>query len=169
MPGIIGQAIHENLENTVTLLGDSVLESEIVLTALMESCSTDEEFSELLEQHAVEMELFGIIDNSEEACEAARNIVRLNKSAKFSAIEKRAAIRLAKKADDPLYTKYAKYRALWKDFREKIFAKYRTKATREAKTIIVNARRKASGMSVDSGKSLTDRMDREIERVKESK
>lgn len=169
MPGMIGNLIQENFEETVTLLGDSAIESELVLTALMESCDTTEEFAALIEEHAVEMELYQLIDNSEEACEAARNVVRLNKSAKFSAIEKRAAIRLAKKANDPLYTKYAKYRALWKDYREKIFDKYKAKATREAKTIIINARRKASGMSVDSGKSITDRMDREIERVKESK
>lgn len=145
----------------VTCIGDAAIESEIFLTALEAEC-TPEEFAEICEESMAEMAIYNLVADPEIATEATKSIVKMNKSAKFSAIERRAAIRLAEKANDPAYTKYAKGRKLMLENRDTIYKKYGAKAKSEAKKVIQNSRRKASAMNSDAGHSIVDKMDRQI-------
>lgn len=160
--GLLGAL--ENMENpvdNVTLLGDTKAETEIFLTALEEEC-TPPEFETLMDQAAMEMALYGLIGDLDEATEATKTIVKMNKTAKYSAIEHRAAIRLAAKGSDPAYQKYAKGRAMMIEARNAIYTKYGAKAKSEAKKIIQNSKRKASAMGSSAGKSINDKMDAQI-------
>ena len=146
-----------------TLIGDSISESDIVLEALHAVCESDQEFVELLENSAVEMALYGIIDNADIATEVVKRIQVTDwKQANFNRIAKRTAIRLAMINNDPLYTKYKKYRTLLIDVRNQIYRKYGQKAKVEARKIIRNARNKAANMNSASGKNLAEKMDKAI-------
>lgn len=60
-------------------------------------------------------------------------MMRLSKADDEKRRAKIAAYRLAKAANDPLYTKMLKYRTLWKQTSNKIMEKYGNKADRQAK------------------------------------
>jgi hypothetical protein len=59
--------------------------------------------------------------------------MRLSKQDDFKRREKIAAYALARQANDPLYTKLIKSRAMWRSYSDKILAKYGSKANRLAK------------------------------------
>lgn len=142
------------------------LEAEIFLTALKEECASEEEYDSLVTENAIELELYGLIHDAEIVTEARKNIVKLNKQASMNAIQKRTAIRLAQKADSPEYKLYSKSRKLMMTAREKIYAKYESKAKSIAKKAIANSRRKASAMKSDSGQSIADKMEKVIDKNK---
>lgn len=146
-----------------TVIGNPAIESEIVLMALRNECSSDEEFAQILESAGTEMALYDIISDAEIATEASKKIVVKDfKKANFNRIAKRTAIRMAMVNNDPLYTKYRKYRDLLLETRDKIYTKYQSKATQEARKIIANSRNKATNMSAANGSQITDKMDRQI-------
>ena len=147
-----------NVDNIVLTAAD---ESAILLTILKDTC-TEDEYNEIVTEGAVELELYGLIDSAEIVMEAQRNIVKLNKQAAFNREEAKACFRIAKRANDPHYTKYKKFNDLRKAEREYIYQKYGAKAKMEAKKVIQNARRKASSMSSKNGKSIVDKMDKRI-------
>ena len=150
----------------VTVIGKPAIESEIVLSAIRNECDSDEEFSELLESAGTEMALYDVISDADIATEAAKRIVVKDwKSANFNRIAKRTAIRLAMINNDPLYTKYKKYRDLLIETREKIYQKYSSRAKKEAKRIIMNARNKASNMNSNAGKDITHKIDAQIQKA----
>ena len=60
-------------------------------------------------------------------------MMRLSKADDEKRRAKIVAYNLAKEANDPLYTKMLKYRALWKQYSNKIMAKYGNKADRIAR------------------------------------
>lgn len=142
------------------------LEAEIFLLALREECRDDAEFDSIVTECATELELMGLIPNAEIVTEARKNIVKLNKAATLASIEKRTAIRMAEKDNSQLYKLYAKARKLLLDAREKIYAKYGSKAKTVAKKIVANSRRKASAMNSDTGSQIREKMDRVIEKNK---
>jgi hypothetical protein len=108
------------------------------------------------------MALSGVIMDANIATEAAKKVVITDwKSAKFNRIAKRTAIRMAMVNNDPLYTKYKKYRELLIDTRDKIYKKYGSKAKVETKKIIANARKKASNMPT-AGATITEKIDKQI-------
>lgn len=144
-------------------IDDPATESAIVLAAIRENCTTDEEFNDLINDAAVEMAIYGIIDDADEAMEATRRIViKDSKAADLNRIQGKVAIALAKKAGDPLFTKYSKYRNLMLDAKEKIKAKYGARAKTEAKRIMMNSKRKATNLESKSGKSINEKIDKEI-------
>ena len=147
----------------VSLEGDTAVESELFLAALESEC-TPEEYASLMEDCAVEMALYGLIDNAESALEASRTVVKFSKRDTFDKVAARAAIRLAEKANDPEYKKYKKYRDLWRQSRDKIYKKYMTKARSEAKKVLSNSKRKATAMVSDGSKSVVDKMDAAIQK-----
>lgn len=150
----------------ITLEGNGLLESEIILTAIRESCGSDEEFATLMDDVATEMALYGVIDDAEVATEAAKRIVVTDwKAANFNRIQKRTAIRLAMINNDQLYAKYRKYRDLFLQARENIYKKYGAKAKQETKKILMNARRKSANMPSPSGKSIVDKIDKQIDKA----
>ena len=141
-------------------------EGLIFLTALREEC-TPEEYNKIVTEAAVELELYGLIDSSDVVLES-KNIVKLNKLANFNKVQKRTALRLAEKAGDQLYEKYARFRKLMIDSRMKIFTKYLNKSKIEAKKSIMNSLRKASAMKSSFGKTIVDKMDSQIQRIDKS-
>lgn len=153
---------------SVTIDGDIAVETELFLTAMMESC-TPEEFETIVVDMAPTLEMYGVIENAEAAMEAQKNIVKLNKKAKMDSLWKKAAIRLAEKAQDVEYKKYRKHRDLMLQSRTKIFAKYETKARKAARDAIANSRRKASNIGGNSGKSIVDKIDNHIKNAQMEK
>ena len=149
----------------ITLEGNPMLEGEIVLAALMESC-TEQEFADLMNAIAVEMELYQVIPDASIATEVAKKIVITDyKAAQFNRITKRTAIRLAKVNGDALYGKYKAYRDKFLAIREQIYKKYEAKAKQEAKRILKNAARKAGNMPSPEGRTVVDKIDRQISKA----
>lgn len=168
MSGILESLNNLKTPDEVSLEGQSLLESEITLSAIRESCGSDEEFATLIEDAATEMALYDVISDAEIATEASKKIVITDfKAANFNRIEKRTAIRLAMINDDQLYHKYRKYRDLFLQAREAIYKKYQAKAKQETRRIIMNSRRKAANMSSPAGKTIVDKIDKQIDKVTE--
>lgn len=166
MAGILESLNAMKTIDEITLEGNGLLESEIILTAIRESCGSDEEFATLMDDVATEMALYGVIDDAEVATEAAKRIVVTDwKAANFNRIQKRTAIRLAMINNDQLYAKYRKYRDLFLQARENIYKKYGAKAKQETKKILMNARRKSANMPSPSGKSIVDKIDKQIDKA----
>lgn len=163
MAGILEEFENMTSFDDISTIGDPATESEVVLNALYGACESDEEFTDLLESAGAEMALYGVISDADIAQEVVKKIVVDDwKAANFNRICRRTAIRLAMINNDPLYTKYRKYRDLLISVRDQIYKKYMNKAKIETKKIIKNARNKASNMNSDAGKSITDKMDKQI-------
>lgn len=153
----------DSYEASPTILGDAAIESEIVLSALRDQCESDKEFCELVTENAMQMGLYGIIDDPEAAIEATKKIIIQDyKNVKLNRLAGRAAIRMAKKANSPDYQKYKKHRDLMLMFRSKIFKKYGAKGKVEAKKILQNAMRKSTNIGGKGGKSITEKIDNAI-------
>ena len=168
MAGILESLQKMPTPQDATLEGNGLLESEIVLTAIRESCGSDEEFAQLMDECATEMALYGVIEDAEVATEASKKIIITDfKAANFNRIQKRTAIRLAMINNDQLYAKYRKYRDLFLQAREAIYKKYGAKAQQETKKILMNARRKSANMPSPSGKSIVDKIDKQIDKATE--
>lgn len=166
MAGILESLQNMTTIDDLTLENNGLLETEIILTAIRESCGSDEEFAELMNEAATEMALYGVIDDAEVATEASKKIIITDfKAANFNRIQKRTAIRLAMINNDQLYAKYRKYRDLFMQTREAIYKKYGNKAKQETKKILMNARRKSANMPSPSGKSIVDKIDKQIDKA----
>lgn len=165
-------------------------EAVVFLQALEASCESNEEFVTMLKDNGVDMAMYGLVPNVEvcesliakilagdsdeefteeedAAMEGSTRVIRVNnfKQANFSRIEKRTALRLAERANDNLFEKYAKYRKLMIDARIAIYRKYLRKATTETKAILKAKRMGASAMSTPGGKSIEKRMDSTIQNL----
>jgi hypothetical protein len=150
----------------------------IFLEALYESCS-EEEFIDIMKESAYDLDAAGLVPA--EVCEAIVNkfneegsiateavkkiVIKDWKSAKFNKIERKTAINMAKRNNDPNYKKYKFHRDKMKAFRSKIYQKYGSKAKSETRRIIRNSKRKASTISTPQGKSITTKMDEQIKRL----
>lgn len=144
---------------------DIALETEIFLAALREECNSEEEFNHLVTEGVIELELYGLIDNASAVLEARNTIVRMNKADNLKKIEKRTAIRLAEKKNDALYKAYQKGRKLMITARLKIYEKYGSKAKPIAKKIVQNSRRKASMLKSDTGKTISDKIEKVVDKT----
>lgn len=154
-------------EQEATIIGDPIIESEIVLATIRSECDSDEEFAYLINEAATEMALYDVIADADIATEAIKRIqIKDWKQVNFVRIAKRASIRLAKKKNDPMYAKYKKYRNLMLQSRENIYRKYGDKARREARKIIMNSRNKAANMASAAGKNISAKIDSQIKKVK---
>lgn len=150
----------------VSVIGDPTIESEIVLTALRDECSSNEEFANLVNSSAIEMSLYGVIDDADVAMETVKKIVIKDyKKVNFNRIQRRTAIRLAMKANDAEYRKYRKHRDLMIEARNRIYVKYGARAKSESRRIIQNAKRKSSNIESSQGKSITEKMDAQIKKA----
>lgn len=79
-------------------------------------------------------EAFAAIDTN--ALNEGANVIRLNKVTKTANLASRMAIVLARTANDPLYTKYAKFNGLRLSIREAIYKKYGSKANMRARALM---------------------------------
>jgi hypothetical protein len=148
----------------VTTLESAKDLSMIFLTALKSEC-TQGEYDKLVTENAAELEAYGLIDNKEIATEAMKNVVRLNKFAKFAAVHKITAIKLAKANKDRNYMLYKKYRKLMVEARNKIYEKFGSRALGVARKTIANARAKASAIKSPTGRDITSKLQSHIEKL----
>lgn len=169
MSGIMSELQQMVSAEDATVIGNAAIESEIVLTAIRNECESDEEFATLLESAGTEMALYDVISDADVATEAVKRIVVQDwKTVNFERISKRTAIRLAMVNNDPLYTKYKKYRDLLLETREKIYVKYGQRAKVEARKIIKNSRNKAANMNSAAGKDIVAKMDSQIAKAEKA-
>ena len=73
---------------------------------------------------------------SQEILSEQMNIVRLNRQTRLLNLSNRTALIMARRANDPLYSKYAKFNALRLQFRAQIVKKYGSKAASYARKIM---------------------------------
>lgn len=140
-----GATIDDGSEN---LDLDPAAESAIFLECMYDGCNSFEEFEQLVEENAIEWNMCGLINSADEAFEAVKRIKIDNfKQVNLDRETRRECIRLAKVNNDPNYPKYAKYRKLMKEYREKIFARWETKARSNARRSIANSKKKAASIS----------------------
>lgn len=85
--------------------------------------------------------MLNVLDESvtEEQLYEAVNIIRLNKQSKTLNLAHRTALLMAKAKGDPLYKSYAKFNGLRLKLREKIFAKYGSKANSRARALMAGS------------------------------
>lgn len=74
--------------------------------------------------------------NGQEMLAEQMNIVRLNKQTRLLNLTNRSAIILAKRANDTLYAKYAKFNAMRLELRAQIVKKYGSRAASYARKIM---------------------------------
>lgn len=166
-------------EAMVEVTDDEILtegmESLIFLDTIR-ATSTKEEFAHFLAENATELELYGLVtpaaiaresytEDDDEAAMEARNIVRLNREAKISREEARISIGLAKKSNDPLFKYYNKYAKLKREFRDKIYDKYGSRATPLARKAVLNSRNKASLMNSPTASGLINKIDTRLKQL----
>lgn len=166
MSGILNDFRNLKSAEEASLEDSPVLESEITLAAIREGCSSDAEFAELIGNAATEMALHGVISDADIATEVSKRILITDfKAANYNRIEKRTAIRLAMINNDQLYVKYRKYRDLFLKTRQAIYKKYGARARVEAKRIIRNSHRKAGNMTSAAGRTIVDKIDKQIDKA----
>lgn len=154
-------------DNIVDIVLDAADESAIFLAALQDTC-TPEEFESLVLENTTELELYGLIDDAESAMEAIKIVKhKITKQENLNREQAKACFRMAKKANCSEWKRYHLYRTKMKAERDKIFAKFGSKAKAEAKKVVNNSRRKASSMNSVTGKTITEKMDKKIEEINE--
>lgn len=155
------------------------MESILFLEALRATCASEEEYKTILSENATELQLYGVVDpvaiaresyededgEEEEIATEAKNIVRLNKQARVSTEVARISIGLAKKANDPLYKQYHKYSVLKRQFREKIYAKYGSRATPLARKAVANGRNRAAMINSPAGAGIVSKIDSRLKQL----
>lgn len=135
-------------------------EAAIFMDTVRESFDSDAEFIEYVQENAVEWELYGLIPSASRALEAMKTLKIDDWKAKNrQRLIRRECIRIACKKGDPLYAKYKKYRDLMREFRQKIFDKYESKAKSNVLKAKHNVSAKASNINTSSGKDLKKRVD----------
>ena len=138
-------------------------EAYIFLAGLKDACESDQEYSGLIDEAALEMEIYDLIPNAEIVTEA-KKIVKsiITTQSMFSAEQKRAVLRLAAAAKDTNYDKYKKHRNLMREYRQKLYEKYGSKAKAVARDVMRNSKNKASSMKSPAGKSIVAKIDKQI-------
>ncbi len=151
----------------VTTLENPEDRSFVILAALQEAC-TEAEYNALMNDESSRraLELFQVIPNADTAMEAVeKRIARYSMTSKLSQATKATCLRMAKASGDPNYEKYRKARLMMFDYREKIYTKYNSKATRVAKDIIRGARNNSSAMKTKAGEGISEKLDRTVKRL----
>lgn len=161
----------------------SGMESILFLEALRATCASEDEYKQIITENATELQLYGVVDPvaiareswseddeevDEEVATEAKNIVRLNKQARVNTEVARMSIGLAKKANDPLYKAYHKYSVLKRKFRDKIYAKYNSRATPLARKAVANGRNRAAMINSPAGAGIVSKIDSRLKQLDKS-
>lgn len=169
---IMGQIYDgDNDPNQVTLeSGDGYSRTLILLTALEETFDTTQEFIDFVKENATAMTTFGILPIEEmqsvtEAVKAKKIRSVMSVAGQMSRAQKIAAYRLAATNNDSDYKNYLKYRNLMRQYREKIFTKYGSRAKVIARKELNNAGQKAKAMSPNGHNQMSDRIQKAIDNV----
>ena len=156
--------LHEHTIDVNSIQLDPADESAIFLAAMQDVC-TEDEYNTLVMENATELALFGLIEDANIVTEAKKIVYKQTKEMNMSREQGKAALRLAKKANDPLWQKYQKYRALMFEYKQKIYTKYGTKGKTEAKRVLNNSKKKASAANSVTGTTIVEKMDKKIAEV----
>ena len=169
---IMGQIYDGDIDpNQVTLESDDgYSRAMILLTALEETFSTPQEFVEFVAENATAMTTFGILPIEEmqsvtEAVKAKKIRATVSVAGQMSRAQKIAAYRLAATNNDSDYKNYLKYRDMMRQYREKIFTKYGSRAKVIARKELNNAGQKAKAMSPNGHNQMSDRIQKAIDNV----
>lgn len=161
----------------------SGMESILFLEALRATCASEDEYKQIITENATELQLYGVVDPvaiareswtdedeevDEEVATEAKNIVRLNKQARVNTEVARMSIGLAKKANDPLYKAYHKHSVLKRKFRDKIYAKYNSRATPLARKAVANGRNRAAMINSPAGAGIVSKIDSRLKQLDKS-
>ena len=136
-------------------------EAAIFMDVVRESFEgNDDEFIEFVQENAVEWELYGLIPSASRALEAIKTLKIDNwKIKNRQRLIRRECIRIACKKGDANYAKYKKYRDLMRQYRQKIFDKYESKARSNVLKSMNNSKAKASNIKSSAGSDLKKRVD----------
>lgn len=122
-------------------------ESAIFLETLACGCDTPQEFYDIIEENAVALEMYGVIENASAALEAVKRMKVDNwKQVNLSRVSGNQSIRMAQAANSSDYKKYKKYRALYIKYKKKIEKRYEGRAKVAARRAIQNSQRKVSAI-----------------------
>lgn len=150
--------IFEDAQDSSDELSEAA-EAAIFMDTVRESFDNDADFVDYVIENAVEWELYGLIPSASRALEAVKTIkVDDWKSKNKQRLIRRECIRIACKKEDPIYIKYKKYRDLMREYRQKIFDKYETKAKANVLKAKNNSIAKASNIKTTTGANLTNRV-----------
>ena len=117
-------------------------------------------------ENATELELYGLIESASIVTEATKIVKhKITKKENLNREQAKAALRLAKKANDSLWKQYSMHRSKMKEARAKIMDKYGSKSKTEAKKVLQNSKRKASSMNTVTGKTIQAKMDKKIKEM----
>ena len=119
-------------------------EAAIVLAAIESEC-TPEEYQLVLE-NIHELEIYGIIPNAEIVTEAKKIVYKQTKQMNMSREKARAALRIAERKNTGAWKRYHAARQKMLEAREEIYKQHNAEATKTAKNVLSNARKKASSM-----------------------
>ena len=166
-PGIEGATIDDG-EDYVLTPAD---ESAIFLEALACECATSDEFFNLVEDNAVALEMYGVIEDASAALEAVKRMKVDNwKQVNLSRVTGNQAIRMAAAENggkgSPDYRKYKKYKALFIKYKKKIESKYAHRAKSAARRSIQNSQHKvASVKNSPAAVGMTKKLDNTLKHL----
>ena len=143
-------------------------ESAIFLDSVYSTCDSPEEFIDMVEENATVWEMYGLIQDATAATEAVKKMKIDNwKSVNLSRVAAREAIRQAQRANSADYKKYAKFRGLFKKYRDKILKMFGTRSKAAAKKSIANSQRKLAAIKPTTAKKKAQSTDlmKKMERV----
>lgn len=134
-------------------------EAAILMDTIRSECANEEEYVNFVTENAAEMQLYGLIPDADAALEATRIIKVENwKIKERDRLINRECIRIGYRRKDKNYALYKKYRNLMREYRAKLFARYKNEAKRNVLHAQQNARAKASTINTSTGKDLTNRI-----------
>ena len=147
----------------------SATESSIFLAAMQDMCNTPDEFVDMVNENAVTWQMYGLIDDAEEAMEVAKKVTYDNwKDTRMKRVIGKEVLRLAKANDPANYKKYRDFRNKALALRQKFYQKYLSKAKQNAKAALRNSSSKASNMGSAHGKSIVQATKSEDKRIAEA-
>lgn len=170
--GILDELMNDETDSILDTAEESTLTSEdrceIICSALKE-VSTPEEYNSLMESANL-WEIYGVLPSAETALESAvpsrkKVVSKFTKQSYLSGATKKASMKLAKNGKDPNYDKYIKYRDLMRVYREKVFDKWGSKASREAKKMLRGAGSAAASVKDVRGRQMEDKIKLAIDKV----
>lgn len=179
----MNSATEPEAEGANTLVLESAADRTAVFLAAMEEECTPEEFKELVLDQATALEAYGLIDDAD-AVRAAYGIVEsgnasameaayknrkmkfvLSRGTQMTRAQKKAAMKLAKRNTDPNYEKYVTYRNKMIFYRQKVYDKWLSRGTREAKRLLKASAQTASTIRDSRGRQMEDKIKESIKKA----
>ena len=150
-----------------TALENAADRDAILLTALLESSDSPEDFVNFVEENVSTMEVYGIL-SPEVATEASVKKIKvvMNKQSQMSRAEKLAAFTLARQEGSENYKKYLLFKTKMREQAAIIFKKFGSRGKKIARQQLNGAYHAAKRVPGKAGAQMTERIDRAINATK---